>query len=186
MTAIEAVFLDRDGVINEEVENLDHPKHLRLISGVPEAIRSLNERSIPVSVASNQAGVAKGARTEKQVEVVNKAISAELKKKGAHIDRFYYCPHHPDGKGEYRKVCDCRKPMPGMLHSAASDLKLDLAKCVLIGDKASDIGAGVAAGCRTVLVATGYGEKEWKSWNQPFKPDTVVPDLRRAVEWLLQ
>lgn len=183
---VEAVFLDRDGVINEEVENLDHPRHLRFIPSVPEAIRSLNERSIPVIVVSNQAGVARGVRTEQQVEVVHKAISAELKKKGAHIDRFYYCPHHPEGKGTYRKVCDCRKPMPGLLLQAAKDLNLDLKRCVFIGDKASDIGAGVAAGCRTILVTTGYGEKEWASWNEKYTPDHVATDLSAAVEWLLR
>jgi len=184
-SSLDAVFLDRDGVINEEVENLSHPKHLQLIPGVPDAIRLFNEQSIPVIVVSNQAGVARGARTEKDVELVHEALSKELKKDSAHIDRFYYCPHHPDGKGEYAKVCDCRKPMPGLLKQAAKDMGLDLSHSVIIGDKAIDIAAGIASGCSTVLVMTGHGAKEWEEWHETFKPDHVAQDLLGASTWLL-
>ena len=183
---IEAVFLDRDGVINEEAENINHPRHLRIIAGTPEAIRAFNQRSIPVVVVSNQAGIARGARTEKDVAVVHDALSHELQKEEAHIDRFYYCPHHPDGKGEYKKVCDCRKPMPGLLLKAAKEMDLDLSHCAMVGDKSSDIGAGRAAGATTVLVTTGHGAKEWATWREPFKPDHVAPDLLGASEWLLR
>ncbi len=187
MSAIEAVFLDRDGVINEEVEYASDPKDLHIIPGAPQAIRRLNEKKIPVIVTTNQAGIARGYFSEVQVEAFHSALSKELKRKKAHIDRFYYCPHHPTaGKGKYRIVCDCRKPMPGLLHQAAKDFNLNLKSCVLIGDKASDIGAGAGAGCKTVLVMTGYGSKEWSEWNEKFKPDHVALDLRGAVEWLLR
>ncbi|MDO8561318.1 MAG: HAD family hydrolase [bacterium] len=182
---VEAVFLDRDGVINEEVEYLHDPKDLRLIPGVAGAIRVLNEHSIPVIVITNQAGVARGYYPESQIEVLHSALGKMLETEGAHIDRFYYCPHHPEGKGEYRKVCDCRKPQPGLLHQAAKDMGLNLKNCVLVGDKASDIGAGATAGCRTILVMTGYGKKEWASWKEDFKPTYAASDLQNAVGRLL-
>ena len=183
---IAVVFLDRDGVVNEEVDYLSDPKDLQLIKGVPAAIRRLNEQKIPVIVITNQAGVARGYYAESQVEVLHEALVKELARNGAHIDRFYYCPHHPDGRGEYKKACDCRKPAPGLLRLAAHEMKLDLSHCVMIGDKASDIGAGVAVGARTILVMTGYGAKEWSSWRESFQPTHVAPDLGRAVDWLLR
>ncbi len=184
---VEAVFLDRDGVINEEVEYLHDPKDLRLIPGAARAIRMLNELKIPVIVVTNQAGVARGYYPESQVAVLHEALSQELEKEGAHIDRFYYCPHHrAAGKGKYAVDCDCRKPKPGLLAKAAKDLGLNLSRCVVIGDKASDLGAGVSAGCRTILVMSGYGKEQWTAWDQPFQPHHVALDLRKAVEWLLQ
>lgn len=184
--SIEGVFLDRDGVINEEVNYLSDPKDMRLIEGAPAAIRRLNEQKIPVIVITNQAGVARGYYAESQVEVLHEALAKELARSGAHIDRFYYCPHHLGGQGEHAIDCDCRKPRAGMLKKAAEDFHLNLSKCALVGDKATDIEAGAAVGCRTVLVQTGYGAKEWSSWNQSFQPSYVAPDLLAAVDWLLR
>lgn len=180
-----AVFLDRDGVINEEVGYLHDPNDLRLIPGSADAIRALNERAIPVIVVTNQAGVARGHYSEREVGALHDALQKMLGEYGAHIDRFYYCPHHPDVEGKYRKVCDCRKPMPGMLHLAAKEMHVDLRHCVIIGDKASDIGAGVAAGCRTILVLSGHGEEHLASWNETFKPGSVARDLSDAVKRIL-
>ncbi|HEY4514286.1 MAG TPA: HAD family hydrolase [Candidatus Paceibacterota bacterium] len=182
---VSAVFLDRDGVINEETAYLHDPKNLRLIAGAASAIRKLNEQNVPIIVITNQAGVAKGYYQESEIEMLHSALAEILKTEGAHIDRFYYCPHHPEGKGEYQKVCDCRKPMPGLLLQAAKDFNLEIKRCVFVGDKVSDIGAGVAAGARTILVMTGYGKEVWQSWEQPFQPDHVAADLPDAVEWLL-
>ena len=183
---ISTVFLDRDGTINEDAGYTSDPGQLHVIPGVAEAIRSLNERSIPVIVVTNQGGVAHGHHTEDDVNDFHKALSSELQKSGAHIDGFYYCPHHPDGKGEYKKVCDCRKPMPGLLKQAAKEMGIELSRSVMIGDKARDIGAGRAVGCRTVLVKTGHGEKEWAAWHEDFKPDHVARDLAEAIAWLLE
>ena len=186
MKEISAVFLDRDGVINEEVGHISDPRHLRYIPHVARAIRKLNERAIPVVVVSNQSGVARGYHTDEQVEIIHEAISAELKKEGARIDRFYYCPHHPtEGKGAYLVACDCRKPRPGLLLQAAKELHLDLSRSVMIGDKKSDIEAGHAADTRTILVRTGDGAREHAAWNESFNPTHVARDLREAVEWLL-
>ena len=181
---LDAVFLDRDGVINEEVNYLIHPKDLRLIPGAARAVRSFNERSIPVIVVTNQAGVARGYYKESQITPLHEELSRLLGKEGAHVDRYYYCPHHPDGKGEYKKICDCRKPMPGLLLQAAKEMGLDLTRCAIVGDKASDIGAGHAVGAKSVLVMTGYGEKEWKTWKEDFKPTHVAKDLLTASAWL--
>ena len=180
-----AVFLDRDGTINEDTDYVSDPKKVRLISGVAKAIRTLNERSIPVVVISNQSGVARGFYTESAIELVNAAISKHLEKVGARIDRFYYCPHHPEGKGKYGQECECRKPKSGMLLQAAKDLNLVLSHSVMIGDKARDIEAGIAAGCRTVLVMTGKGAQTRDTWHESFEPSHIAQNLPEAVKWFL-
>lgn len=182
-----AVFLDRDGVINEEVEYLSTPDQLKLIPGTAQAIKILNEREIPVIVVTNQAGIARGYFSELQLVSIHKTLRDILAGAGAYIDRFYYCPHHPImGLGSYQANCNCRKPKPGMLLQAADDFKLDLALCYLIGDKASDIAAGKEVGCRTVLVQTGYGSQEWQNWSALTKPDHVAKELSAAVGWIFE
>ena len=181
-----AVFLDRDGVINEEVEYLHSPEQLRMIPHAAQAIRKLNERAIPVIVVTNQAGIARGYFSEAQVVVVHHALAALLNQAGAHVDRFYYCPHHPtEGFLPYRVQCSCRKPQPGLLFQAAKDLNLELSHCYLIGDKVSDLEAGWHAGCQTILVQTGYGAQVWQEWSETFQPRRVARDLLDAVEWIL-
>lgn len=145
------LLLDRDGVINEECEYLHDPKDLVVIAGVAEAIAAINRRRVPVVVVTNQAGIGRGLYGVDEYHAVNRAIEAILGKAGAHIDAWYFCPHLPDAD------CPCRKPRPGMLLAAAKDLALHLGRSVLVGDKASDLEAARAAGCRTVLVRTGYG-----------------------------
>ena len=182
-----AVFLDRDGVINEEVNYLSAPDQLRLIPGAPEAIARLNATNLPVIVITNQAGVARGYYPEAQIEVVHAALSHELAQAGAHIDRYYYCPHHPtEGLPPYRVECECRKPRPGLLLQAAQDFDLDLKQCFVIGDNHSDIALSQATGCHTVLVLTGHGAHVWREWRYDFQPDHVAPDLSAAVAWILQ
>ena len=183
-----AVFLDRDGVIIEEVGYLGDADQLRLIPGAAEAIRELNEAHLLTIVVTNQAGVARGYYPESYITQVHKALNELLVQQGARIDRFYYCPHHPTaGMGRYRVDCDCRKPRPGMLYRAARELALNLRDCVLIGDKLSDIQAGVRAGCKTVLVLTGYGQiHQLQIGASGVKVDHVAPDLSRAVGWILE
>jgi len=181
-----AVFLDRDGVINEEVEYLSRPEQLRLIPGAAEAIGALNRREIPVIVVTNQAGLARAFFPEAQVMAVHRALAAVLQQAGARVDRFYYCPHHPTaGLPPYRVDCDCRKPKPGMVLQAADDFGLDLSRCILVGDKVSDLEAGRRAGCRTILVKTGYGVQVWADWAEEFQAHYVAQDLFDAVGWIL-
>ena len=153
-----AVFLDRDGVIIEEVNYLSEVGQVRLLPGAAAAIARLNRRGLPVVVVTNQAGVARGKFPEERVEEVHAYLDLLLARGGARVDRYYYCPHHPEGElPAYRTVCGCRKPRPGMLRQAAAELGLDLARSFLVGDKACDLEAGARAGCRTLLVRTGYG-----------------------------
>jgi D-glycero-D-manno-heptose 1,7-bisphosphate phosphatase len=162
-----AVFLDRDGTINEEVNYLGDPAQLKLTPGAAKAIHLLNSHHIPVIVVTNQAGIARAPDNAK-------------------IDAYYFCPHHPTaGIGEYKISCTCRKPEPSMFHQAAQDLHLDLTKSYLVGDKLTDIQAGNRAGCRTVLVETGYGKAESTNCQSEIKPDRISPDLLDATDWIL-
>lgn len=183
----QAIFLDRDGVINEEVNYLSDPEQLRLIPGAAEAIAQLNESGLFVIVVTNQAGVARGYYPEAQIEVVHRALVHLLAQAGAHIDRFYYCPHHPtEGRLPYRVECDCRKPKPGLLLQAAQDFDLDLTRCFVIGDNYSDVALSQSTGCRTVLVLTGHGARVWHEWHADFQPAYIAPDLSAAVAWILR
>ncbi|MDO8552456.1 MAG: HAD family hydrolase [bacterium] len=184
---LEAVFLDRDGVINEEHGYEHRPQYIRLLPGAAAALRRVNELSIPVIIVSNQSGIARGYYMQDYVDSFHKQFSEILKDFGASIDHFYYCPHHPTaGEGDYTRQCDCRKPLPGLLERAARDLNLDLENCVLIGDKAIDIGARARAGCRTILVMTGYGKRDLDSWIESYRPDETASDLAEAVELILK
>ena len=146
------VFLDRDGVINADIGYLWRREDFVWIPGAPAAIRLFNERGRPVVVVTHQSGVARGYYTEQDVESLHRWMNAELNRQGARIDAFYFCPHHPDGAiPEYTRVCDCRKPQPGMLLQAMEDWRADPAKSVLIGDKESDVAAAAAAGIRGYL-----------------------------------
>ncbi len=146
------VFLDRDGVINADIGYLWRREDFVWIPGAPAAIRLFNERGRPVVVVTNQSGVARGYYSEQDVESLHRWMNAELNRQGARIDAFYFCPHHPDGAiPEYTRVCDCRKPQPGMLLQAMEDWRADPAKSFLIGDKESDVAAAAAAGIRGYL-----------------------------------
>jgi len=155
-----AVFIDRDGTINEEKDYLYRADEFTFIPGAPEAIRLLNEAGFLVIVVTNQSGVARGYYTEEDVHLLHRHIAAQLEQVGARVDAWSYCPHHPAGRGSYALPCRCRKPLPGMLLEAAGRFEIDLQFSVMIGDKLVDVEAGRAAGCRPILVRTGYGSQE--------------------------
>lgn len=171
-----AVFLDRDGTLNVEREYLYRPEEFTFCTGAVEALRLLNQAGYLVVVVTNQSGVARGYYGEPEVQALHHHIDTLLQQQGAYIDAWYYCPHHPDGIEPYRKVCGCRKPLPGMLQQAAVDLGISLADSWMIGDKLIDVEAGLAAGCRTVLVLTGYGSDEQVTVprNTPCCPDLLA------------
>jgi len=182
-----AVFLDRDGTINREVDYLSQPEQLELLPGAAQAIALLNQAQIPVVVVTNQAGVARGFFTLEQVHAVHHRLDELLAADDAHIDHYYICPHHPTpGIALLPVECDCRKPKPGLLLQAARELNLDLSGSVMIGDKLVDIEAGRAAGCATILVRTGYGAEQEPQLDPARHRGTVVVDtLRAAVHtWL--
>jgi D-glycero-D-manno-heptose 1,7-bisphosphate phosphatase len=155
-----AVFLDRDGTINVEKDYLYQIADFEFIPGAVEAIRLLNQAGYLVVVVTNQSGVARGYYREDDVEILHRHIAAELMKSDAHVDGWLYCTHHPSGRGSYALPCKCRKPLPGMLHEAARRYDIDLEQSIMIGDKIADVEAGHSAGCRTIMVRTGYGRED--------------------------
>jgi D-glycero-D-manno-heptose 1,7-bisphosphate phosphatase len=174
-----AVFLDRDGTINQEVAYLHDPADLTLIPHAPDAIRALNQRGILAILVTNQAGIGRGLYSEAAMHRVHAEMVRRLAAEGCHLDDLYFCPHRPD------EACSCRKPAPGMLLQAAQKHALDLAACYMIGDKITDVEAGHAAGCQTILVLTGYGEQEQKK-GTTFQIDFIARDLLEAVQWINQ
>jgi D,D-heptose 1,7-bisphosphate phosphatase len=170
-----AVFLDRDGVINEDVDHLNDPEGFRLLPGVPEALTILKQNSYCLVVITNQGAIAKGILTLADLEAIHKKMADLLRQHGASLDAVYYCPHHPEGiVREYSIICDCRKPSPGMITRAAKELNIDLTRSFLVGDKTSDILAGTRAGIKTALVKTGYGGSDGL---HAVKPDLIGDDL---------
>ena len=159
------IFLDRDGTINKEVEYLYRPEDLVLLPGAAEGIALMRQEGFRILVVTNQAGIARGYYTEEQMHRLHGYLNSELKKRGAWIDDFYFCPHHPvHGIGEYKKVCRCRKPDTGMFEEAAAKYEIDKSRSWMIGDKLIDVEAGRRFGIRTVLVGTGYGAKARQEW----------------------
>ncbi len=180
-----AVFLDRDGVITQEPPHYAHRlDQLALIPKSGDAIRLLNESGFMVVIVSNQAGIAHGYYREEDAVSFNQALGEKLLEAGARIDAVYYCPHHPEAKiMNYRVDCDCRKPRPGMLTKAAKELGVDMESSFMVGDKLSDIEAGEMAECKTVLVKTGYGAEQLKSYG--IECSYIADDLFDAVEYIL-
>ena len=147
-----AVFFDRDGVLNEEVGYLHEIENFKWIDGAVDAIKLCNEKKLLVIVVTNQSGIARGIYTEDDTKKLHNFMQTELAKFGAHIDAFYYCPHHPNGKVDaYRKICDCRKPAPGLILRACKDFDIDVTTSILIGDGDRDIEAGRRAGIRILI-----------------------------------
>ena len=182
-----AVFLDRDGTLVEESGYLDRLERLVFYPYSVDAVRALNRGGFAVVVVTNQAGIARGIVDESFVAEAHRHISERLAAGGARIDGFYYCPHHPEGaKPALRVRCDCRKPQPGMLKRAASDLDLDLSRSFAVGDRWHDVEAGQAAGARAVLVRTGLGRAEEQRPNPAVTPDQVTDNLIEAVAWILR
>jgi D-glycero-D-manno-heptose 1,7-bisphosphate phosphatase len=186
-----AVFLDRDGVLLEDAGILTDPAGIRILPGVPEALARLSRAGLALVVVTNQAAVARGLLTEEALGEIHARMAALLSSRGAPpLDGVYACPHHPEATlPAYRADCACRKPRPGLLIRAAADLGLDLGRSFLVGDRPSDIAAGRAAGCRTVLVETGrHGDPPIRS-SEPFDPgvaaDHRCPDLAAAADWIV-
>ena len=180
-----AVFLDRDGTINEEKEYLWRIEDFAFIDGVPAAIRRLKEAGFRVIVVTNQSGVARGYYDLAAVDNLHRHLQAELARHGTAVDAFYVCPHHPDhGIGELRRDCDCRKGAPGLLLQAAAEHALDLSRSYMVGDKAADLEAGRRAGCTSLLVLTGYGRETAAT----LIDDAVVrcADLAAAAAWICE
>jgi len=184
-----AVFLDRDGTINEEVGFLTDFSMLRLIPGASAAIKRLNESGFKVVVVTNQSGVARGYFTESFVQETHERIVQMLRGAGASLDGIYYCPHHPTtGNPLYTVVCDCRKPGTGLIDRAVRDLHIDTSISYVVGDRWSDVELGQRAGAHTVLVRTGFAADDPGNVRSAHvvDPDFVARDIAEAADWIIQ
>ncbi len=180
-----AVFIDRDGTLNEEVGYIREHAQFRLYDFAAAALRMVNNAGWPAIVLTNQSGIARGLLTEAFLTELHQRMKTELAQGGALVDAIYYCPHHPDfGAPPYRQDCDCRKPKPGLLLRAATDFNLNLSECVVIGDRLRDVETAQAAGARGVLVLTGYGQEELKAASA-VQPDHIAKNLLEAVQWVI-
>lgn len=146
-----AVFFDRDGTINVEINYLHRKKDMVFIDGMPQFIKKWNDWGYKVIVITNQAGIAREHYTERDMHELHDYMNEELKKYGAHIDTFYFCPHHPDITGD----CNCRKPKTGMIEQAIKDFDIDVSQSILFGDKPWDVEAGEKCGVKSYIIE-GY------------------------------
>lgn len=188
-----AVFLDRDGVINGMVYDAEHglvdspqrPDQFHLLPEVREAIRLVNDMGFLAVVVSNQPGIAKGKSTPSLLEAVTAKMERQLAEGGARLDGVYYCLHHPEAVlDRYRRVCECRKPKPGLLQQAAADLGIDLGRSYMIGDGLTDVQAGKSAGCTAVLLGDRRCDTCGLMQRLGAEPDQLAPNLLEAVRWI--
>ena len=183
-----AVFLDRDGTINEQMGYINHLSRFVLLPGAAQAIRLLNEHGVPAVVVTNQSGLARGYFPSALLNAVHAELARLLAAEGAHLDGIYICPHHPDAKVvQYRQSCRCRKPQAGLLEQAAAELHLDLARSFIVGDRWSDLECGVQAGTTPILVLTGYGqgELEYIGPQKKVQPAVIARNLLEAAEQII-
>ncbi len=183
-----AVFLDRDGTINEQMGYINHIDRFQMLPDAAPAIRLLNEADIPAVVVTNQSGLARGYFPAELLDAVHKKMAAALAEEGAHVDGIYICPHHPEAKEEkYRLACTCRKPKIGLFEQAAQELDIDLEQSYVVGDRWSDLKAAVKCRATPVLVLTGYGKGDYEyiGPHQKVVPAFVAQNLKEAVVWIL-
>ena len=182
-----AVFIDRDGTLNRELDHLCRAEQFELLPGVEQAVSALNHAEYRVCVVTNQPVLARGECSEAELRRIHNKMETLLGASGAFVDRIDYCPHHPDQGfvGEVpalKKLCNCRKPGTGMIDAAVNALNIARAQSWLVGDSSADILAAQRAGVRSILVETGYAGLDHKYLAIP---DYVMPDLPAAVEFIL-
>lgn len=176
----QAILLDRDGVINERrITHVTRWEEFAFLPGVKVAIANLAALRIPVFIVTNQAIINRGTATQETVEMIHARMRAEITAAGGTIAGVACCPHRPD------EQCGCRKPAPGMLNALATRHRLDLARCLMVGDTCNDLIAGRAAGCSTALVLTGQGQEERaRAERLGLRGFTVAPNLPALVRWI--
>jgi D-glycero-D-manno-heptose 1,7-bisphosphate phosphatase len=181
-----AVFLDRDGTLVDEVGYLDRPCRIMLYPWSIDAIRALNRARIRAIMVSNQSGVARGFFSEQTLDEIHRHLATLLAAGGAHLDAYYYCPHHVDGKvPEYTRACDCRKPGGALVQRAVEEFGIDPHQSFAVGDRWVDVAFARTVGARGVLVRTGYGSVEETHPPEGLVPDVVVDNLIAGVSWIL-
>ena len=181
-----AVFLDRDGTINEDPGYLGEPSNVKLFPGTAKALADLKLKlNCKLIVISNQSGVARGLITKQMVESVNDRINELLLEEHTSIDAFYYCPYHPDYNSD--EECECRKPSPKLVFDAVKEHQIDITKSYFVGDTAADIICGFNAGLKTILVETGYGTESISILQKQNKiPTFVAENLEQACRFIIK
>lgn len=181
-----AVFLDRDGTINEDPGYLGEPSNVKLFPGTAKALADLKLKlNCKLIVISNQSGIARGLITKQMVESVNDRINELLLEEHTSIDAFYYCPYHPDYNSD--EECECRKPSPKLVFDAVKEHQIDITKSYFVGDTAADIICGFNAGLKTVLVETGYGTESISILQKQNKiPTFVAKNLEQACMLIIK
>lgn len=183
-----AVFLDRDGTINEQMGYINHISRFIILDKVPEAIKLLNESDFFTIILSNQSGVARGYFPIELVDETHASLMSSLKRWGAYIDGIFFCPHYPRGKiPEYCIECDCRKPKTGLIDQACTSFDIDMSRSYMIGDRHTDMEFASRAGLKGIMVETGYGLGDIKYIlpNKDIKPVYIAENLFSAVNWIL-
>jgi D-glycero-D-manno-heptose 1,7-bisphosphate phosphatase len=186
---IPAVFMDRDGTINEQMGYINHISRFILLTGAAEAIRLLNRHRYLAIIVSNQSGVARGYFPLQLVEDVHSHMRELLKKENAVIDGIFFCPHYRTGVvSEYTAECDCRKPRTGLIKSACETFDIDMTNSYVIGDRCTDIEFAKRANLKGILVKTGYGlgDIEYVLPGSSIKPAYIASDLLDAVRWIIE
>lgn len=182
-----AVFLDRDGTLIEERGYVDRLDLLTLYPWTSDALRLLNRAGFATVVVTNQGAIGRGIIDEAFLSEVHRTIDARLAAGHARVDRYYFCPHHPDAvREEFRQPCRCRKPGPGLIEQACSEMQLDVSRSFMVGDRWIDVRAGRAAGARPLLVRTGHGGHEADIPPENVKADAILNNLMEAVGWILR
>ena len=175
-----AVFIDRDGTINQNVEYLSDPNNFKMHPGVAEGVGLLKKEGFKVIVVTNQSGIARGYFSIEDLERIHARMIAELATHGAVIDGIYYCPHHPD------EGCDCRKPRTALFEKAIKDFEIHTASSFVIGDRMLDMEAGRNVGCKTILVPEDKERVREEMEDSTVTPDFVGEDFSSAVNWILE
>lgn len=184
-----AVFIDRDGTINEQMGYINHLSRFVILPGVAEAIGLLNREGFLAIVVSNQAGAARGYFPPPLIETVHESLKSSLKERGVYLDGIFYCPHHPRSViPELRVECNCRKPRPGLVYQACANLDIDMSRSYVVGDRCLDIEMAHRCGLLGVLVKTGYGrgEIDYLLPSSEQNPIYIAEDLYDAVRWILE
>lgn len=177
------IFLDRDGNINVEVDYLHKKEDFLFVDGADKAIKIFNDLGYLVVVVTNQSGIARGYYTEEDLIKLHEYMDDELLKVGAKVDAYFYCPHHPvKGIGEYKVECNCRKPELGMFLEAKKKFDIDFENSIIVGDKLSDVEAGLRLGMESILVRSGHGKSEEKKLYGKKEVFNTLYEFAKALE----
>ena len=174
-----AVFIDRDGTINQNIGYIDHPDDFHMYPGVVEGIKLLKKYGYKIIVVTNQSGIGRGYFVKEHLDEIHHKMNNEFSDNGTAVDAIYFCPHHPD------ENCSCRKPKTGLFEQAVEDLDINIEESFIIGDRMLDMEAGDKIGCTTVLVPEDKEKIDIEMEESPVKPDCVCDDFLSGVMWIL-